>query len=93
MRARLRAPCAVPGARMTGWALTPSGKWIKFKFTEHTGASGDPNASYTYTARVSTGKEQPASICSSSTRGEREVSSCLNSMSFTGYGPGLSRSR
>jgi hypothetical protein len=59
VRARLRAPFAVPGARMTGWALTPSGKWIEFKFTEHTGASGDPNEPYTYTARVPTGKEQP----------------------------------
>lgn len=59
LRARLRAPFAVPNARMTGWALTPSGKWIKFKFIEHTGASGDPNAPYTYTARVPTGKEQP----------------------------------
>src|SRR6185295_15167060 len=59
VRARLRAPFAVPGAQMTGWALTPSGKWVKLKFTEHTGAKGDPNEPYTYTASVQTKGEMP----------------------------------
>jgi hypothetical protein len=57
VRARLRAPFAVPGAKLTGWALTPAGKWIKVKFTEHTGAKGDPNEPCTYTARIPTDKE------------------------------------
>lgn len=59
VRARLRAPFAVPGAQMTGWALTPSGKWVKLKFTEHTGAKGDPNEPFTYTATVQTKGEMP----------------------------------
>ena len=61
VRARLRAPFAVPGAKITGWALTPSGKWVKLKFTEHTGAKGDPNEPFTYTARIQTKARCPAS--------------------------------
>jgi hypothetical protein len=59
VRARLRAPFAVPGARLTGWVLQPSGTWAKVKFTEHTGAKGDPNEPFTYTARIPTDKENP----------------------------------
>jgi hypothetical protein len=44
---------------MTGWVLTPSGTWIRFAFTEHTGTTGDPNEPYTYTARISTDREMP----------------------------------
>jgi hypothetical protein len=59
VRARLRAPFAVPGAQVTGWALAPSGTWVTLKFTEHTGTVGDPNEPYTYTARIQTKKEMP----------------------------------
>ena len=61
VRARLRAPFAVPGAQITGWALTPSGKWVKLKFVEHTGVTGDPNEPLTYTATVQTRPRCPAS--------------------------------
>ena len=44
---------------MTGWALTPSGNWVKLKFTEHTGTKGDPNKPFTYTARIQTKREMP----------------------------------
>jgi hypothetical protein len=59
VRARLRTPFAVPGARVAGWVLTPSNRWRRVKFTEHTGQRGDPNEPYTYTARIPTGDEQP----------------------------------
>lgn len=58
VRARLKAPFAVPGARMTGWTLSPAGRWSRYEFTEHTGERGDPYEPYTYTAKVST-KEGP----------------------------------
>ncbi|MGH8590132.1 MAG: VWA domain-containing protein [Gammaproteobacteria bacterium] len=59
VRARLRAPFAVPKAKITGWVLTPSTKWVKAKFQEHTGAKGDPNEPYTYTARIPTNRQKP----------------------------------
>jgi hypothetical protein len=59
VRARLRAPFAVPGARITAWVLTPSGQWRRFRFVEHTGTQGDPNEPFTYTVRIPTERAQP----------------------------------
>jgi hypothetical protein len=59
VRARLRAPFAVPGARINAWVLTPSGRWRRLRFIEHTGAQGDPNEPYTYTVRIPTEREHP----------------------------------
>jgi hypothetical protein len=57
VRARLRAPFSVPKAQIVAFVLSPSGKWSSIKFKEHTGAKGDPNEPFTYTASIPTGRE------------------------------------
>jgi uncharacterized protein YegL len=59
VRARLRAPFAVPDARILAWVLTPNGDWMQVSFDEHTGAPGDPNEPFTYTATIPTGRSEP----------------------------------
>ena len=58
MRARLLAPQAVPGARLTAWVRSPSGKWTNVKFTEHTGGRGDTEEAFIYTAAVQTPRQE-----------------------------------
>ncbi|HEV2817244.1 MAG TPA: hypothetical protein VGW40_08495, partial [Allosphingosinicella sp.] len=58
LRARLRMPQAVPGAKMTGWARSPSGEWSKLKFIEHTGAPKDREEPFIYTAELQTNAKQ-----------------------------------
>lgn len=57
VRARLRAPFAVPKAQIVASVLSPSGKWSSVKFKEHVGSKGDPNEPATYTARIRTDRE------------------------------------
>jgi hypothetical protein len=59
VRARLRAPFAVPEARMLARVLTPDNQWFEVPFDEHTGAPGDPNEPFTYTAQVPTDRSEP----------------------------------
>lgn len=58
IRARLRAPFALPKAQIVATVLSPSGRWSSVKFKEHTGAKGDPNEPFTYTASIRTEREQ-----------------------------------
>ena len=54
LRGRLRMPQAVPGAKFNGWVRSPSGKWSKFRFVEHTGAAGDREEPFVHTAELKT---------------------------------------
>lgn len=52
LRARLLAPQAVPGARITGWVRYPTGTWKSFNFTEHKGGTRDKEEPFVYTGAV-----------------------------------------
>ena len=58
LRGRLRMPQAVPGAKLTGWMRSPAGKWSKFKFIEHKGATGDREEPFVYTAELKTNAKE-----------------------------------
>jgi len=58
LRARLLAPQAVPGAKVSAWVRSPSGKWTNIRFTEHTGGKGDTEEAFVYTAAFRTSRNE-----------------------------------